>query len=71
VARAAAREGAAVAVLGRSRERGEALVAELAAGGSAAGFVPTDVAEPAAALASVDAVLATYGRWTASSTWPD
>jgi NAD(P)-dependent dehydrogenase (short-subunit alcohol dehydrogenase family) len=62
VARAAAGEGAAVAVLGRSRERGEALVAELTAAGATAGFVPTDLADPIAAQASVSAVLAAHGR---------
>ena len=62
VARAAVREGAAVAVTGRSRQRGEALVAELAGTGAAATFVRTDVADPAQALASVAAVLAAHGR---------
>ncbi len=62
VARAAVRAGAAVALLGRNRERGEALVAELAAAGAAATFVRTDVADPAEVLASVDTVLAAYGK---------
>jgi NAD(P)-dependent dehydrogenase (short-subunit alcohol dehydrogenase family) len=67
VARAAVREGAAaVALLGRNRERGRALVAELTGTGAAAGtavsFVPTDVADPAAVLASVDAVLTAHGK---------
>lgn len=62
VARAAVREGATVALLGRNRERGEALVAELTATGAAASFVPTDVADPAAVSASVDAVLAVRGE---------
>jgi NAD(P)-dependent dehydrogenase (short-subunit alcohol dehydrogenase family) len=39
VARAAVREGAAVAVTGRRREPGEALAAELAATGATARFV--------------------------------
>ena len=62
VARAAVREGAAVALLGRNRERGETLVAELTAAGAAASFVPTDIADPVAVSASVDAVLAAHGR---------
>jgi NAD(P)-dependent dehydrogenase (short-subunit alcohol dehydrogenase family) len=62
VARAAVREGAAVAVTGRNRERGEALAAELAEAGATATFVPTDIADPARAAASVDAVLAEHGR---------
>jgi NAD(P)-dependent dehydrogenase (short-subunit alcohol dehydrogenase family) len=49
-------------LLGRNRDRGEALVAELTAAGGLAGYVPTDVADPAAALASADAVLAAHGR---------
>ena len=53
VARAAVREGAAVALLGRNRERGEALVAELTAAGAAASFVPTDVADAGRRAASV------------------
>jgi NAD(P)-dependent dehydrogenase (short-subunit alcohol dehydrogenase family) len=39
IARAAAREGALVAVTGRRREPGEALVAELTAAGSKALYV--------------------------------
>jgi NAD(P)-dependent dehydrogenase (short-subunit alcohol dehydrogenase family) len=62
VARAAVREGAAVAVTGRHRDRGDALVAELAGAGAAAVFVRSDVADPAQALASVDTVLAAHGK---------
>jgi NAD(P)-dependent dehydrogenase (short-subunit alcohol dehydrogenase family) len=62
VARAAAREGAAVAVTGRRREPGDALVGELEAAGTEALFLRTDVADPAQALASVDAVLLEHGR---------
>jgi NAD(P)-dependent dehydrogenase (short-subunit alcohol dehydrogenase family) len=42
IARAAAREGALVAVTGRRREPGEALVAELTAAGTKALFVQAD-----------------------------
>jgi NAD(P)-dependent dehydrogenase (short-subunit alcohol dehydrogenase family) len=62
VARAAVREGAVVALLGRNRERGEALAAELTAAGAPAGYVPADVGDAAAAVAAVDTVLAGYGR---------
>jgi NAD(P)-dependent dehydrogenase (short-subunit alcohol dehydrogenase family) len=62
VARAAAREGAVVAVTGRRREPGDALVAELTATGATAMFVPTDVADVAQAQASVAAVLEAHGR---------
>ena len=47
IARAAAREGAAVAVSGRRREPGDALVAELRAAGTKALFVEADVGEDA------------------------
>lgn len=62
VARAAAREGAVVAVTGRRREPGEALVAELAASGAVARFLPTDVSDAAQVRARVAAVLAEHGR---------
>jgi NAD(P)-dependent dehydrogenase (short-subunit alcohol dehydrogenase family) len=61
-ARAAAREGAVVAVTGRRPATGEALVEELRAGGARAMFVPTDVADVAEAQASVAAVVEAYGR---------
>ena len=62
VARAAAREGAAVAVTGRRHEPGQALAAELAAAGATARFVPADVADVAQALGSVATVVAELGR---------
>jgi NAD(P)-dependent dehydrogenase (short-subunit alcohol dehydrogenase family) len=62
VARAAAREGALVAVTGRRREPGEALAAELAAGGARALFVQADVGDVAQAQASVGAVITEFGR---------
>jgi NAD(P)-dependent dehydrogenase (short-subunit alcohol dehydrogenase family) len=62
VARAAAREGASVAVSGRRREPGEKLVAELRERGAAALFVPADVADVGQAQASVAAVVAEFGR---------
>jgi NAD(P)-dependent dehydrogenase (short-subunit alcohol dehydrogenase family) len=62
IARAAAREGATVAVTGRRREPGEALAAELTGGGTKALFVQADVADVAQARACVAAVIAEFGR---------
>ncbi|MGV9934709.1 SDR family oxidoreductase [Streptomyces olivaceoviridis] len=62
VARAAVREGAAVAVSGRRREPGEALVAELSAAGGEAVYVQADLADAGQAKASVAAVVDAYGR---------
>lgn len=65
VARAAAREGADVAVTGRRPEVGEACVADLRehlAEGRGATYVPADVADVASAQASVAAVVARFGR---------
>ncbi|HET6258538.1 SDR family oxidoreductase [Pseudonocardia sp.] len=62
VARAAAGEGATVAVSGRRREPGEKLVAELREAGTAALFVPADVADVGQAQASVAAVVTEFGR---------
>jgi NAD(P)-dependent dehydrogenase (short-subunit alcohol dehydrogenase family) len=62
IARAVAREGAVVAVTGRRREPGEALVAELTEGGTHALFVPTDVGDVAQAQASVTATITAFGR---------
>jgi NAD(P)-dependent dehydrogenase (short-subunit alcohol dehydrogenase family) len=62
VARAAVREGASVAVSGRRREPGEKLVAELREAGGEALFVAADVADVEQAQASVDTVIAEFGR---------
>ena len=67
IARAAAREGALVAVTGRRREPGEALAAELRAGqngaaGAKALFVQADVADVEQARACVTAAVAGFGR---------
>ncbi len=62
IARAAAREGATVAVSGRRREPGEALVAELTAAGATATYVDADVADVEQARRSVAEVVAAYGR---------
>ena len=47
IARAAAREGATVAVSGRRREPGEALAGELSTAGTKALFVQADVSDVA------------------------
>ncbi|WP_432494789.1 SDR family oxidoreductase [Kineococcus auxinigenes] len=62
VARAAAREGAAVVVTGRRPDVGEALVAGLTATGAQASFVRTDVADVTSARASVAATVERHGR---------
>ncbi|MEV5843223.1 SDR family oxidoreductase [Streptomyces sp. NPDC051985] len=62
IARAAAREGATVAVTGRRPEPGEALVAELAAGGGTARYVRADLSDAEQARSSVAEVVAAYGR---------
>jgi len=62
IARAAAREGAIVAVTGRRREPGEALAAGLTAAGTKALFVQADVADVAQARASAAAAIAEFGR---------
>jgi len=59
VARAAAREGAAVAITGRRSELGEALAREL---GAKALYVRTDVADVAQVRESVAAVIDAFGR---------
>ena len=62
VARAAAAEGATVAITGRRPEPGEALAATLRAGGTRAMFVHADVADVAQSQASAAAVITAYGR---------
>src|SRR5246127_3987055 len=65
IARAAAREGALVAVTGRRREPGEALSAELTAAGvkgTKALYIQADVAEIEQARACVTAVVVGFGR---------
>ena len=62
IARAAAREGAIVAVTGRRREPGEALAAELTADGTKALFVQADVADVTQVRACVAAVITAFGR---------
>lgn len=62
VARAASRAGATVAVTGRRESLGAALVAELVSAGGTAMYVRADLARVEQVTASVDRVIATYGR---------
>ncbi|MFE9643094.1 SDR family oxidoreductase [Streptomyces sp. NPDC006365] len=62
VARAAAREGATVAVTGRRPEPGEALVTELTEAGTKAMYVRADLADAQQARGSVARVIEAYGR---------
>ncbi|MFC8198404.1 SDR family oxidoreductase [Streptomyces sp. NPDC060006] len=62
VARAAAREGATVAVTGRRPEPGEALVTELTGTGAKALYVRADLSDAQQARGSVAEVIAAYGR---------
>jgi NAD(P)-dependent dehydrogenase (short-subunit alcohol dehydrogenase family) len=57
-----ARAGRQVAVAGRGTEAGEALVAEIVAGGGEAIFHRTDVAEEADVQALVNATVSAFGR---------
>jgi NAD(P)-dependent dehydrogenase (short-subunit alcohol dehydrogenase family) len=61
-ARLLAERGLGVALVGRRRERLDALAAEIAAAGGRAFAVPADLAEPQAPRAVVDAVLAAGAR---------
>jgi NAD(P)-dependent dehydrogenase (short-subunit alcohol dehydrogenase family) len=62
VARAGAREGAALMISGRNVERGEQVAAELRTSGATAHFVRTDISDVAQAQASVAATVAQFGR---------
>src|SRR5690606_1200321 len=62
VARAAVREGAAVAFTGRRPGPGEALAKELTAAGGRAMFVRADLADTAQATSSVAEVVRAHGR---------
>ena len=62
ISRAAAREGASVAVAGRRFERAVELADELEAGGTPALAIRCDVADPASAMAAVAATVERFGR---------
>jgi NAD(P)-dependent dehydrogenase (short-subunit alcohol dehydrogenase family) len=57
-----AEEGAVVVAAGRGREAGEAVVAEVAAAGGQAWFMPTDIRDESACAALVQAVEERHGR---------
>lgn len=62
IAEVLAREGAAVVVAGRNRERGEAAATEMRAGGGEAHFVPADITREEDCAALMDAAVRRYGR---------
>jgi NAD(P)-dependent dehydrogenase (short-subunit alcohol dehydrogenase family) len=62
IARAAAREGGTVAVIGRSADRGEAVASDLRATGAAAVFLRADVADVEQVRGCVADVVTTFGR---------
>jgi NAD(P)-dependent dehydrogenase (short-subunit alcohol dehydrogenase family) len=62
IAKAAAREGAAVAVTGRNPDRGETVASDLRTTGAQATFIRADVADVEQVRACVAAVVATFGR---------
>jgi NAD(P)-dependent dehydrogenase (short-subunit alcohol dehydrogenase family) len=62
IARAAAREGALVAVTGRNADRGESVAADLRTIGAQAQFVRADVADVEQVRACVAEVVAAFGR---------
>ncbi len=57
-----AQEGAKVAITGRNAADGEAVVAEIAAGGGEAIFIQSDVTAAGAASAAIAQVVSTWGR---------
>lgn len=62
VAERVAREGAAVVIAARRRDRGESVAAEIINGGGRALFVPTDVTEEGQVAWLVRAAIDAYGR---------
>ena len=61
-ARLFAREGAAVVLAARSRDKGEAIAADIVAGGGSAVFVETDVTEPDSVAACFAEIESRFGR---------
>ena len=62
-----AQEGAKVAITGRNAADGEAVVAEIAAGGGEAIFIQSDVTAAGAASAAIAQVVSTWDASTALS----
>ena len=61
-ARLFAKEGASVAIAGRSREKGEAIAREIVESGRVATFIATDVTDPDSVAASFAATAERFGR---------
>lgn len=62
IAKYLAQEGAKVVILGRRKEEGERIVAEIKAEGGEAMFLVTDVMNPETVQANCDEIMATYGK---------
>lgn len=62
IARYLASQGATVVVLGRSAEKGEALVNEIKVAGFSAGFYASDVLDESSLRAAHEHIIATYGK---------
>lgn len=62
IGRYLAGEGAKVVLMGRRREEGEAIVADIRAAGGEAVFLVTDVMNPEVVRTNCDDILARYGR---------
>ena len=62
IAKYLAAEGAKVVILGRRKDEGERIVAEIKAGGGEAMFLVTDVMNPETVQANCDEIMAAYGK---------
>jgi NAD(P)-dependent dehydrogenase (short-subunit alcohol dehydrogenase family) len=62
IARAAAREGATLLIVGRNADRGEQVAAELTAAGAEAGYVHADITDVSQAVATVTTTIERHGR---------
>lgn len=62
IAKYLAQEGAKVVILGRRKEEGERIVAEIKADGGEAMFLVTDVMNPETVQANCDEIMAAYGK---------
>ena len=57
-----AQEGAKVVVVGRNRERGEAVAAKITGAGGEGGFIPCDITSEQSIAALMDETVKTHGR---------
>lgn len=62
IAKYLAQEGAKVVILGRRKDEGERIVAEIKADGGEAMFLVTDVMNPETVQANCDEIMAAYGK---------